>query len=76
MTLHSPSFDGGAALAPDTVPGALYVASSNDTHPAIRPVARISSDSLLAGSTEVHIEHRGSLYRLKQTSLGKLILTK
>lgn len=43
---------------------------------AIPNVARISSDQLLCGSTEVHIEHRGSLYRLKQTSLGKLILTK
>ena len=40
------------------------------------PVPRISSDTLLAGATELHIEHRGSLYRLKQTSLGKLILTK
>jgi hemin uptake protein HemP len=45
-------------------------------HGAIPNVARISSDQLLCGSTEVHIEHRGSLYRLKQTSLGKLILTK
>ncbi len=40
------------------------------------PVPCISSDTLLAGATELHIEHRGSLYRLKQTSLGKLILTK
>lgn len=39
-------------------------------------VARISSDQLLAGALEVQIEHRGSLYRLRQTSLGKLILTK
>ena len=39
-------------------------------------VACISSESLLAGATEVQIEHRGALYRLKQTSLGKLILTK
>ncbi len=28
------------------------------------------------GAREVQIEHRGSLYRLKQTALGKLILTK
>jgi len=40
------------------------------------PVHRISSDELLAGALEVQIEHRGSLYRLRQTSLGKLILTK
>ena len=37
---------------------------------------RISSERLFAGANEVQIEHRGSLYRLKQTSLGKLILTK
>ena len=43
---------------------------------ASEPVHRISSDELLAGALEVQIEHRGSLYRLRQTSLGKLILTK
>jgi hemin uptake protein HemP len=43
---------------------------------APEPVHRISSDELLAGALEVQIEHRGSLYRLRQTSLGKLILTK
>ena len=39
-------------------------------------VARISSAQLLRGASEVQIEHHGVLYRLKQTSLGKLILTK
>ncbi len=39
-------------------------------------VARISSEQLLGGAQEVQIEHRGALYRLRQTSLGKLILTK
>jgi len=39
-------------------------------------VACISSGSLLAGGNEVLIDHHGALYRLKQTSLGKLILTK
>jgi len=38
--------------------------------------ARIPSERLFAGATEVLIEHRGALYRLKLTSLGKLILTK
>jgi hemin uptake protein HemP len=38
--------------------------------------ARIDSAQLLAGAVEVHIEHRGTLYRLRQTALGKLILTK
>lgn len=36
----------------------------------------IVSESLFAGAKEVQILHRGSLYRLKQTALGKLILTK
>ena len=45
--------------------------------PSVAPnTLRISSERLFAGANEVQIEHRGSLYRLKQTSLGKLILTK
>jgi hemin uptake protein HemP len=37
---------------------------------------RISSQALFSGANEVEIEHKGALYRLRQTSLGKLILTK
>lgn len=37
---------------------------------------QITSAQLFAGAAEVHIEHHGALYRLKHTSLGKLILTK
>jgi hemin uptake protein HemP len=37
----------------------------------------ITSDELFpGGAVELHIDHRGVLYRLKQTALGKLILTK
>ena len=43
---------------------------------ASRSRGPIPSESLFAGAKEVQIEHRGSLYRLKQTALGKLILTK
>jgi hemin uptake protein HemP len=39
-------------------------------------VPQFSSEQLFAGAAEVLIEHRGAIYRLKQTSLGKLILTK
>jgi hemin uptake protein HemP len=39
-------------------------------------VAQVSSQQLLAGAKEVLIEHRGTLYRLRETALGKLILTK
>ena len=43
----------------------------------VRPQpACICSDTLFAGANEVHIEHRGAIYRLQRTSLGKLILTK
>jgi hemin uptake protein HemP len=41
-----------------------------------RPREPIASEALFAGAREVQIAHRGSLYRLKQTALGKLILTK
>ena len=43
-----------------------------------QPIAavRITSGQLFAGAVEVQIEHFGAVYRLKQTALGKLILTK
>jgi hemin uptake protein HemP len=37
---------------------------------------RLTSEQLFAGAAEVQIEHFGAVYRLKQTALGKLILTK
>ena len=40
------------------------------------PHAPIPSDALFGGAREVQISHGGVLYRLKQTALGKLILTK
>ena len=36
----------------------------------------VSSDQLFNGATELLIDHRGVLYRLRHTALGKLILTK
>ncbi len=67
MNSHHPIPQHSAALPP----------SSRPAHAgSIDSVQRISSDQLLAGALEVQIEHRGSLYRLRQTSLGKLILTK
>lgn len=46
--------------------------------PAQRAGAPVCIDSaqLFGSATEVQISHRGALYRLKQTALGKLILTK
>lgn len=37
---------------------------------------RVSSAQLFGSAVEVQIDHHGAVYRLKQTSLGKLILTK
>ena len=36
----------------------------------------VSSSELLAGGNELLIEHNGGVYSLRQTSNGKLILTK
>lgn len=40
------------------------------------PCARLQSSALLAGAQEIEIDHLGAIYRLRITSLGKLILTK
>jgi hemin uptake protein HemP len=36
----------------------------------------IDSETLLAGRSEMHIRHRGDIYRLTLTRAGKLILHK
>jgi len=41
-----------------------------------QPVRTVDSTSLFHGDHEIGIEHRGSLYRLKITRQGKLILNK
>jgi len=40
------------------------------------PAVCVSSEQLFGAALEVRIDHRGAVYRLKQTALGKLILTK
>jgi hemin uptake protein HemP len=39
-------------------------------------VLRMTSQQLFAGASELEITHQGAQYRLRQTALGKLILTK
>jgi hemin uptake protein HemP len=51
------------------------MATSVITPPA-GSVPRLPSHTIFAGAQEVEIEHNGAVYRLRQTSLGKLILTK
>ncbi|GAB4057972.1 hemin uptake protein HemP [Uliginosibacterium sediminicola] len=57
-----------AASAAEPLPGAAQPLKSN------WPV--LSSASLMGDSSCVHIEHAGSLYVLRITRSGKLILTK
>jgi len=37
---------------------------------------RTTSQALFRNAVEIHIQHDGVVYRLRKTSLGKLILTK
>jgi hemin uptake protein HemP len=39
-------------------------------------LTRFSTNWLFQSAKEIEIEHRGDVYRLRQTALGKLILTK
>ncbi|MCV0397986.1 MAG: hemin uptake protein HemP [Rhizobiaceae bacterium] len=43
---------------------------------AFQPSRTVTSESLFRGTHEIGIEHEGSLYRLKITRQGKLILNK
>ena len=51
-------------------------AAGADAADVRRRVRAITSTELFADHAEVRIAHRGGVYRLQQTSLGKLILTK
>ena len=54
--------------------------ASGATPPPVRrrsmPPARWTSAAIFNGAPEIEIEHEGAIYRLRITSLGKLILTK
>jgi hemin uptake protein HemP len=63
-------------IAPHATPGADDALRAASAHAAITPRPRVASNDILRGSAEVEIDHRGTLYRLRVTSLGKLILTK
>ena len=63
-----------AAAQPVAASAPLGPPSSKAT--ARGPREPIPSDALFGGAREVQISHGGVLYRLKQTALGKLILTK
>ena len=66
MSAHDPH---ATAPAPDR-PAEASAPAGNAAVRAVR------SEVLFGGMTELQIEHRGTVYRLRQTALGKLILTK
>lgn len=66
-----------ALLAATTDFGVRVAATGSSRLDAGMPVRRrLSSQALLGNEREIEIEHAGQLYRLRLTSLGKLILTK
>lgn len=68
--------------AKPSVVGPVFAARASE--PLVAPAQRtaraprepIASETLFAGAREVQISHGGVVYRLRQTALGKLILTK
>jgi len=61
--------DASARLRPAAMPGVADKLTG-------APLRRIDSQALLGAAQEVEIIHRGQVYRLRRTALGKLILTK
>ncbi len=43
---------------------------------AVSPIKIVSSAEILDGASELQIEHKGMIYRLRVTRQDKLILTK
>ena len=74
----NPSELPAAGIPPDPLGSTSQATASTaaSLQPGAGRAARVSSDQLFGGARELQIEHRGALYRLKQTALGKLILTK
>ena len=70
---HHPHIEALQAVALDSA--RVAAGSPREAVPLVQR-RRISSQALMGNDREVEIEHAGSLYRLRVTSLGKLILTK
>lgn len=65
-----------SASTPCGSPGQPTLGSRAAFAPASMPTPRIASRQLFGEAVEIEIEHRTQIYRLRQTALGKLILTK
>ena len=71
--------EAGAAApvrAPRPAPAAAAASNAGALELPTGPVTQTSSEALFAGAVEIQIDHHGTIYRLKHTALGKLILTK
>jgi hemin uptake protein HemP len=67
--------DNQPALA-DATDDVLQRHACTDAPPRAPKVRSITSEQLFADFPEVQITHGDAIYRLRRTSLGKLILTK
>lgn len=69
-----------AESAPRPAPRAAPASDADAFEPAPEaasgPVTQTTSEALFAGAVEIRIDHHGTIYRLKHTTMGKLILTK
>jgi hemin uptake protein HemP len=63
-----------SADAPVKIPGGAPAQGEKPMEPRSR--REITSAELFAGGREIHIRHAEEIYTLRQTSKGKLILTK
>lgn len=76
---RSPTQEVPEASAQPPVPAGQGTRASSAARAPLRlqePPPRLGSAQIMGGRDEIEIEHRGALYRLRVTSLGKLILTK
>ena len=65
-------------MTPSNAAAVLPVIAPLAEAPVRREIARrqLTSEQLFAGLSEIEIQHGEATYRLRRTSLGKLILTK
>ena len=59
-----------------TVPNQTNPSSLGPESLAPQGMIRTTCQALFRNAVEIHIQHDGVVYRLRKTSLGKLILTK
>ncbi|MBI5718975.1 MAG: hemin uptake protein HemP [Burkholderiales bacterium] len=76
-SLPTPGIPGASGAPPGPEAGAAPASSVSDRDADPRAShRRVPSRDLFRGATEVEIVHHEHVYRLRQTALGKLILTK